>query len=71
MVLHMLVLLMIEKKRLPDDCVPPFDPNKMLQNKNAQVENEEDIEGNNYILGCADMAAFESKSNTHFITYFE
>eukprot|EP00957_Ditylum_brightwellii_P036149 2738957-Ditylum_brightwellii.AAC.1 len=46
------------KKRPPDNCVPPFDPNEMLQNKNVQVENEEDIEGNNYLLGCANMAAF-------------
>eukprot|EP00957_Ditylum_brightwellii_P079890 6076073-Ditylum_brightwellii.AAC.1 len=48
------------EKKLPDDCVPPFDPNEMLQNKNVQVENEEDNERNNYHLGCADMAAFES-----------
>eukprot|EP00957_Ditylum_brightwellii_P160522 12220038-Ditylum_brightwellii.AAC.1 len=33
------------RKKTPfDDCVPPFDPNKMLQNKNVQVGNEEDIE---------------------------
>eukprot|EP00957_Ditylum_brightwellii_P175463 13358508-Ditylum_brightwellii.AAC.1 len=32
------------KKIPPDNCVPPFNPNKMLQNKNVQVENEEDIE---------------------------
>eukprot|EP00957_Ditylum_brightwellii_P071401 5428076-Ditylum_brightwellii.AAC.1 len=48
------------KKRPPDNCVPLFDPNKMLQNKNVQVENEGDIEVNNYLFGCADMAAFES-----------
>eukprot|EP00957_Ditylum_brightwellii_P140872 10731079-Ditylum_brightwellii.AAC.1 len=48
------------KKKPPDDCVPPFAPNEMLQNKNVQVENEEDNEGNNYLLGCANMAAFES-----------
>eukprot|EP00957_Ditylum_brightwellii_P133578 10184856-Ditylum_brightwellii.AAC.1 len=24
------------KKRSPDKCVPPFDPNEMLQNKNIQ-----------------------------------
>eukprot|EP00957_Ditylum_brightwellii_P083095 6316645-Ditylum_brightwellii.AAC.1 len=41
------------KKTSPDDCVPPFDPNGMLQNKNVQVENKEDNEGNNYLLGCA------------------
>eukprot|EP00957_Ditylum_brightwellii_P087052 6626363-Ditylum_brightwellii.AAC.1 len=34
------------EKTLPDDYVPPFDPNEMLQNKNVQVENEEDNEGN-------------------------
>eukprot|EP00957_Ditylum_brightwellii_P119307 9102166-Ditylum_brightwellii.AAC.1 len=39
------------KNKPPDDCVPPFDPNKMLQNKKFQVENEEDNEGNNYLLG--------------------
>eukprot|EP00957_Ditylum_brightwellii_P175422 13354202-Ditylum_brightwellii.AAC.1 len=60
-----------EKKRPPDNCVPLFHPNKMQQNKNVQVENEEDIEVNNYLLGCADMAAFESKLNTWCITYFE
>eukprot|EP00957_Ditylum_brightwellii_P150525 11461940-Ditylum_brightwellii.AAC.1 len=43
----------------------------MLQNKNVQVENEEDNEGNMYLFGCADMAAFESKLSIHFITYFE
>jgi hypothetical protein len=43
----------------------------MLQNKNVQVDNEEDNEGNNYLLGCANMAAFESMLNTHFITCFE
>eukprot|EP00957_Ditylum_brightwellii_P105444 8038622-Ditylum_brightwellii.AAC.1 len=59
------------KKKPPDDCVPPFDPNKMLQSKNVQVKNEEDNEGSNYLLGCANMAAFESKLNTHAITYFE
>eukprot|EP00957_Ditylum_brightwellii_P154301 11742310-Ditylum_brightwellii.AAC.1 len=59
------------EKRPPDDCVPLFDPNKMPQNKNLQVENEKDIEVNNYLLGCADMASFEAKLNTHFITYFE
>eukprot|EP00957_Ditylum_brightwellii_P033846 2565126-Ditylum_brightwellii.AAC.1 len=59
------------KKKPPDDCVPPFDPNEMLQNKNVWVENEEDNEGNNYLLGCANIAAFESKLNAHFITYFE
>eukprot|EP00957_Ditylum_brightwellii_P086174 6557048-Ditylum_brightwellii.AAC.1 len=50
------------KKKPSDDCVPPFDPNKMLQNENVQVEkeNEEENEGNNYLLGCANMAAFES-----------
>eukprot|EP00957_Ditylum_brightwellii_P122915 9371526-Ditylum_brightwellii.AAC.1 len=48
------------KKKPPDNCVPPFDPNKMLQNKNVEAENEEDNEGNDYLLGCADMAAFES-----------
>eukprot|EP00957_Ditylum_brightwellii_P206161 15347088-Ditylum_brightwellii.AAC.1 len=48
------------EKRPPDNCAPPFDPSKMLQNKNIQVENEEDIEVNNYLLGCANMAAFES-----------
>eukprot|EP00957_Ditylum_brightwellii_P093003 7080918-Ditylum_brightwellii.AAC.1 len=59
------------KKKLPDDYVPPFDANKMLQNESVQAENEEDNEGNSYLLGCADMAAFESKLSTHFITYFE
>eukprot|EP00957_Ditylum_brightwellii_P056503 4283844-Ditylum_brightwellii.AAC.1 len=59
------------KKTLPDDYMSPFDPNKMLQNKNVQVENEEDNEVNSYLLGCANMAAFESKLGTHFITYFE
>eukprot|EP00957_Ditylum_brightwellii_P004984 379409-Ditylum_brightwellii.AAC.1 len=59
------------KKRPPDNSVPLFDPNKMIQNKNVQVEIEEDIEVNNYLLGCANMEAFESKLNTHFITYFE
>eukprot|EP00957_Ditylum_brightwellii_P049205 3733412-Ditylum_brightwellii.AAC.1 len=49
------------EKKPPDDCVPQFDPNKMLQHKNVQVENEEDNEGNNY----------KSKLNTHFIAYFE
>eukprot|EP00957_Ditylum_brightwellii_P084852 6451941-Ditylum_brightwellii.AAC.1 len=34
------------KKKLRDDYVPPFNPNKMLQHKNVQVENEEDNEGN-------------------------
>eukprot|EP00957_Ditylum_brightwellii_P170285 12962225-Ditylum_brightwellii.AAC.1 len=59
------------KKRPPDDCIPLFNPNEMLQNKNVQVENEEDIEVSNYLLGCANMAAFESKLNAHFIIYFE
>eukprot|EP00957_Ditylum_brightwellii_P030941 2344274-Ditylum_brightwellii.AAC.1 len=27
----------------------------MPQNKNVQVENEEENEGNNYLLGCASM----------------
>eukprot|EP00957_Ditylum_brightwellii_P088979 6775677-Ditylum_brightwellii.AAC.1 len=43
------------KKTVPDKYVPPFDPNKMLQNKNVQVENKEDNEGNRHLLGCADM----------------
>eukprot|EP00957_Ditylum_brightwellii_P082233 6252956-Ditylum_brightwellii.AAC.1 len=47
-------------KRPPEDCVPPFNPNEMLQNKNVQVKNEENIEVNNYLLGSANMAAFES-----------
>eukprot|EP00957_Ditylum_brightwellii_P059850 4543663-Ditylum_brightwellii.AAC.1 len=59
------------EKTPPDNCVALFDPNKMLQNKNVQVENEEDNEENNYPLGCANLVAFESKLNTHFITYFE
>eukprot|EP00957_Ditylum_brightwellii_P188541 14353685-Ditylum_brightwellii.AAC.1 len=59
------------KKKPPDKCVPLFDPKKMLQSKNVQVENEEDNKGNNYLLSCANMAAFESKLNTHFITYFK
>eukprot|EP00957_Ditylum_brightwellii_P016017 1206837-Ditylum_brightwellii.AAC.1 len=59
------------KKKPPDNFVPLFDPNKMLQNKNVQVENEEENKGNNHLLGCANMAEFESKLNTHFITYFE
>eukprot|EP00957_Ditylum_brightwellii_P006066 459500-Ditylum_brightwellii.AAC.1 len=41
------------KKKPPDDCVLLVDPSEMLQNKNAQVENEEDKKGNNYLLGCA------------------
>eukprot|EP00957_Ditylum_brightwellii_P045886 3480416-Ditylum_brightwellii.AAC.1 len=59
------------KKTVPDDYVPPFVPNKMLQNENVQVENEEDNEGNRHLLGYANMAAFESKLRTHFTTYFE
>eukprot|EP00957_Ditylum_brightwellii_P014335 1078890-Ditylum_brightwellii.AAC.1 len=54
------------KKKPSDDCVPPFDPNKMLQNKNVQVENEEDNEGDNYLLGCADMAVFEPNLHSLF-----
>eukprot|EP00957_Ditylum_brightwellii_P005295 403808-Ditylum_brightwellii.AAC.1 len=48
------------EKTPPDNCVAPFDPNKMLQNKNVQVENEKDNEENNYLLSCANLAAFES-----------
>eukprot|EP00957_Ditylum_brightwellii_P123013 9379467-Ditylum_brightwellii.AAC.1 len=58
------------RKKPPDNCVAPFNPNEMLQNKNVQVENEEGNEENNYFLGCAKLAAFESQLNAHFITYF-
>eukprot|EP00957_Ditylum_brightwellii_P110488 8427142-Ditylum_brightwellii.AAC.1 len=51
------------KKTVPDNYVPLFDPNEMLQNKNVQVENEEDNEGNRHFLECANMAAFESNLN--------
>eukprot|EP00957_Ditylum_brightwellii_P035427 2686139-Ditylum_brightwellii.AAC.1 len=39
------------KKTVTDDDVPPFDPNKMLQNENVQLENEENNEGNRHLLG--------------------
>eukprot|EP00957_Ditylum_brightwellii_P004273 324698-Ditylum_brightwellii.AAC.1 len=65
------------EKTPPDNHVAPFDHNKMLQNENLQGKNddnnneEDDNEEDVYLLGCADLAAFESKLNTHFITYFE
>eukprot|EP00957_Ditylum_brightwellii_P167777 12772081-Ditylum_brightwellii.AAC.1 len=59
------------EKTVSDNDVPPFNPNEMLRNENVQVENEEDNKGNRHLLGCVDMAAFESKLKTHFITYFE
>eukprot|EP00957_Ditylum_brightwellii_P056003 4244149-Ditylum_brightwellii.AAC.1 len=59
------------KKSPPDNCVALFNHNKMLQNKNVQGKNEENNEDNIYLLGCVDLAAFESKLDTHFITYFE
>eukprot|EP00957_Ditylum_brightwellii_P005406 412282-Ditylum_brightwellii.AAC.1 len=48
------------EKTPPGNCVTLFDPYEMLQNKNVQVENEEDNKEDNYLLGCADLAAFES-----------
>eukprot|EP00957_Ditylum_brightwellii_P053460 4051853-Ditylum_brightwellii.AAC.1 len=48
------------KNTVTDDDVPPFDPNEMLRNKNVQVVNEENNEGNMHLLGCVDMGAFES-----------
>eukprot|EP00957_Ditylum_brightwellii_P007163 544025-Ditylum_brightwellii.AAC.1 len=59
------------KKTPPDNCVAPFDHSKMLQNENVQGKNKENDEENIYLLGCADLAAFELKLDTHFITYFE
>eukprot|EP00957_Ditylum_brightwellii_P188746 14367321-Ditylum_brightwellii.AAC.1 len=43
----------------------------MLQNKSVQDENEEDNEENIYLLGCTELAAFESKLDTHCIAYFK
>eukprot|EP00957_Ditylum_brightwellii_P051685 3918972-Ditylum_brightwellii.AAC.1 len=59
------------KKTPPYNCVTPFDPNETLQSEKIQFENEEDNEVNNYLLSCANLAEFESKFNTHFITYFK
>eukprot|EP00957_Ditylum_brightwellii_P012579 950446-Ditylum_brightwellii.AAC.1 len=65
------------KKIPPDDHITSFDHNEILQNKNVQGKNEEDDneEDNNKegicLLGCADLAAFESKLDMHFITYFK
>eukprot|EP00957_Ditylum_brightwellii_P076612 5822987-Ditylum_brightwellii.AAC.1 len=55
------------EKTPPDNCVALFDHNEMLQNKNVQGKNEEDNGENIYLLSCADLAAFESKLDTHFI----
>eukprot|EP00957_Ditylum_brightwellii_P119731 9135346-Ditylum_brightwellii.AAC.1 len=55
------------KKRPPGNQIASFDHNKMLRNKNLQDENQEDIN----LLGCKSVAAFKSKLETHFITYFE
>eukprot|EP00957_Ditylum_brightwellii_P081719 6216663-Ditylum_brightwellii.AAC.1 len=41
--------------------------NNYIHDKNEEDNNEEDI----YLLGCEDLATFESKLDTHFITYFE
>eukprot|EP00957_Ditylum_brightwellii_P153846 11710224-Ditylum_brightwellii.AAC.1 len=48
------------KKTVNENDVPPFDPNKMLRNENVQFEKKEDNEGTRHLLGCVDMAAFES-----------
>eukprot|EP00957_Ditylum_brightwellii_P208899 15359454-Ditylum_brightwellii.AAC.1 len=59
-------------KRPPDDHIALLDHNEMLwikngQDKNKEYNNEEDI----YLFDCADLSTFESKLDTHFITYFK
>eukprot|EP00957_Ditylum_brightwellii_P139463 10629219-Ditylum_brightwellii.AAC.1 len=57
------ILVPVDDKREktpPDDCVAPFDHKEMFQNENVQGKNEEDNEENINLLGCADLAAFES-----------
>eukprot|EP00957_Ditylum_brightwellii_P004272 324697-Ditylum_brightwellii.AAC.1 len=67
-----------KRKKAPHgNHVAQFNHNKMLRNETVQGKNEDNNneEDNNekdiYLLGCADLATFESKLNTHFITYFE
>eukprot|EP00957_Ditylum_brightwellii_P058563 4440779-Ditylum_brightwellii.AAC.1 len=60
-----------DKKAPPDNYVALFNHNEMLQNENIQGKNEEDNEENIHLLGCTYLAAFESKLDTHFITYFK
>eukprot|EP00957_Ditylum_brightwellii_P122247 9322016-Ditylum_brightwellii.AAC.2 len=65
------------EKTPPDNYVALFNHNEMLRNENVQGKNEDNNnekdknEEEIYLLGCADLAAFESKLNTHFITYFK
>eukprot|EP00957_Ditylum_brightwellii_P133207 10156495-Ditylum_brightwellii.AAC.1 len=55
------------KQRLSDNHIASSNHNKMLWKKTLQNENQEDIK----LLGCENFAVFDSKLETHFITYFK
>eukprot|EP00957_Ditylum_brightwellii_P054932 4163016-Ditylum_brightwellii.AAC.1 len=55
------------KERLSDNDITSSNHSEMLGNESLQNKNQEAIN----LLGCENVATFESKLETHFTTYFE